>query len=263
MTTDGLTAYQTNNPSYGTTDTSECHINNFLVDIGQPPPPLNTWDFQPRFQATYVWLTDEERKVFGDTALNYLVQQVQIYKAPPFFSRQLFDLNAHNPATRLLIAPKRSDAWYRNDVANYTNWWIKTPPYNATPNVPPWVNYIYATGRIVPQGQQQIINTLRIIGDGNELQEEKTAAYFQKVTPWKYANGLPPTGLLLYPFSLHSPTTQPAGSINCSRIRLFELDVNPWPLPQNTNYVYNLTVFVESINWFTVSGGMGGLKYAL
>lgn len=260
---DSATAYQTNNPTYGTIDTSEGLINNFLVDIGFTAPPLNTWNFQPRFMATYVWLTDEERKVFADTPLNYLVYQVQIYKAPPFSNRQLFDLNAHNPATRLLIAAERSDTWYRNEGMNFTNWWLKSPPYNATPNVPPWVNYIYATGRTVPQGQRNIINTLRIVGDGNELQEEKPAAYFENITPWKYAKGLPSPGLLLYPFSLHSPTAQPAGSINCSRIRLFELDVNPWPLPADTNYVYDLTVFIETINWFTVSGGMGGLKYAL
>lgn len=263
MNADQVTAYQTNNPTYNTIDSSDTLINNFLVDIGFTAPPLNTWDFQPRFMATYVWLTDEERKVFGSTPLNYLVYQVQIYKAPPFSNRQLFDLNAHNPATRLLIGAERSDTWYRNELVNFTNWWTKSPPYNATPNVPPWVNYIYATGRGVPQGQRNIINTLRVIGDGNELQEEKSAAYFEKITPWKYATGLPPPGLLLYPFSLHSPTVQPSGSINCSRIRLFELDVNPWPLPQDTNYVYDLTVFIETINWFTVSGGMGGLKYAL
>jgi hypothetical protein len=40
-----------------------------------------------------------------------------------------------------------------------------------------------------------------------------------------------------------------------------EVDVHP--LPVNTNYVYDLNIYVENINFLVIEGGMGGLKYAL
>jgi hypothetical protein len=62
---------------------------------------------------------------------------------------------------------------------------------------------------------------------------------------------------------LSSPSTQPCGSVNASRIRNFQIEVDVYPLPVNTNYVYDLNVYVENINFLVIDGGMGGLKYAL
>jgi len=67
----------------------------------------------------------------------------------------------------------------------------------------------------------------------------------------------------VYNFALHSPTTQPSGSLNASRIKNFQVEVDVYPLPPNTTYVYNITIYVDSINYFVVEGGMGGVKYAL
>ena len=129
--------------------------------------------------------------------------------------------------------------------------------------MPPWANYFYATGLLVPQGQEGIIRGLRVLGDGNQLQEEKSGNWFETVVPYRYATGLGVPGLYNYAFGLTSPVIQPNGSINSSRIRLFQLDVDVYPLPLNTNYAYELIVYVESINWFQISSGMGGVKYAL
>jgi hypothetical protein len=39
--------------------------------------------------------------------------------------------------------------------------------------------------------------------------------------------------------------------------------VNPYTLPPNTTYVYDLTIYVESVNFVEFAAGMAGLKYAL
>jgi len=62
---------------------------------------------------------------------------------------------------------------------------------------------------------------------------------------------------------LQSPSLQPDGSLNTSRVRLLQIDLNPYPLLATTNYAYDFTVYVENINWVTVYSGLGGLKYAL
>jgi hypothetical protein len=241
-------------------------INNFLTDIGTPNPLLNTWPLNPRIQMTYVYLTDEERAQFSDQPLQYLVRQITTYQFPSITSRQLVELQTHNPIERMIIIPRRSDSLlYRNQVSNFSNWLnpLKPPFIPAGGGWPPNVNLTSATGNFVLNGQRSIMRAFSVLGDGNLLQEEKPIEYFTQVVPWKYLTGIPDPELLVYPFGLHSPSTQPDGTINSSRIKLFQVDLNVYPLPSNSFYQYDITVFVENLNWVSVSGGTGGLKYAL
>jgi hypothetical protein len=257
-------------------DISDVTINNFLTDIGTPNPLLNTWPLNPRIQLTYVYLTDEERTQFSNQPLQYLVRQVTTYEFPGISSRQFVELQTHNPIERLIIVPRRSDSLlYRNQVANFSNWInpLKPPFIPAGTQLPgypppaiPWpaiINLNSATGNLVLNGQRSIMRSLAVLGDGNLLQEEKPLEYFTQVVPWKYLTGIPDPELLIYPFALSSPTIQPDGSINSSRIRLFQVDLNVYPLPANSFYQYDITIFVENLNWVNIAGGTGGLKYAL
>jgi hypothetical protein len=257
-------------------DASDVLINNFLTDIGTPNPLLNTWPLNPRVQMTYVYLTDEERAQFSNQPLQYLVRQITTYQFPGLTSRQFVELQTHNPIERLLIIPRRSDSLqYRNQTENFSNWLnplkapfiaAGTPPPGAPPPAVPWppnVNLFSATGNLVLYGQRSIMQALTVLGDGNQLQEEKPLTYFTQVVPWKYLTGIPDPELLVYPFALSSPGTQPDGSINSSRIKLFQVDLNVYPLPPNSFYTYDITIYVESLNWVSISGGTGGLKYAL
>jgi hypothetical protein len=257
-------------------DISDITINNFLTDIGTPNPLLNTWPLNPRIQMTYVYLTDEERAQFSDQPLQYLVRQITTYQFPSITSRQIVELQTHNPIERMIIIPRRSDSLlYRNQVANFSNWLnplkppfipAGTPPPGYPPPAVPWppnVNLTSATGNFVLNGQRSIMRAFSVLGDGNLLQEEKPIEYFTQVVPWKYLTGIPDPELLVYPFGLHSPSTQPDGTINSSRIKLFQVDLQVYPLPGNSFYQYDITIYVESLNWVNIASGMGGLKYAL
>jgi hypothetical protein len=247
-------------------DITDVLINNFLTDIGTPIPLLNTWDLQPRIQMTYVYVTDDERAQFSSESLQYLVRQISTYRFDNISSRQFVELDTHNPIERLVIIPRRSDSILnRNQIDNFTNWTNpKKPQFIPTGGGwPANINLVSASGTFVLNGHQSIMNTLTILGDGNPLQEEKPVQYFTQVVPWKYLKGFPDPNLIVYPFALVSPNTQPHGSINSSRIKSFQLDLNVNPLPANTFYQYQITIYVESLNWVTISSGMGGLKYAL
>jgi hypothetical protein len=193
------------------------------------------------------------------------MQQITPYPFPGLYTRQLLDLYTHNPVTRLIFVQRRSDSLlYRNQFANFTNWWdYPTPPFAPTPGLSALNTAANSSGLLIPTGQQGILRSLRIVCDGNEIQEEKPIDYFTKITPWKTLSGRPGVLLPVYNFTLHSPDTQPSGSLNTSRIKNFQVEVDFYPLPVNTNYVYDLTIYVENLNWFEVAGGMGGLKYAL
>lgn len=247
-------------------DISDITINNFLTDIGTPNPLLNTWPLNPRIQMTYVYLTDEERAQFSNQPLQYLVRQITTYQFQGLISRQVVELQTHNPIERLIIVPRRSDSLqYRNQVANFSNWInpLKPPFIPSGGGWPPNINLTSATGQYVLNGQRSIMRTLTVLGDGNNLQEPKPLEYFTQVVPWKYLTGIPDPELLVYPFGLHSPGIQPDGSINSSRIKLFQVDLDVYPLPANSFYNYDITIYVENLNWVNVASGTGGLKYAL
>ena len=70
-------------------------------------------------------------------------------------------------------------------------------------------------------------------------------------------------GLSLYSFQLNQSPTQASGSINSSRIKSFEVDIDVYPLPVETTYTYDINVYAENINWLEIVSGMGGVKYAL
>jgi hypothetical protein len=244
---------------------SDVTINNFLTDIGTPPPLLNTWSLQPRIQMTYVYLTDDERTQFSSEPLQYLVRQVTSYNFDGLTTRQFVELDTHNPIERIFVVSRRSDSiLYRNQIDNYTNWVNPLkPPYIPPIGWGPIIDANEATGILVLNGQRSILRTLAILGDGNLLQEEKPISYYNELVPWKYLTGNPDPELVIYPFGLASPSSQPDGSINSSRIRVFQLDLNVFPLPTNSFYTYQFAIYVESLNWVTISAGMGGLKYAL
>lgn len=66
------------------------------------------------------------------------------------------------------------------------------------------------------------------------------------------------------PFALNaSDHEQPSGTLNVSRLREVQLEVNPWPIDPTANYVYDFTVYVESINTVIIRNGMGGLQFAI
>jgi hypothetical protein len=258
-----------NNPEYIAYQDSGSEIRSFLTDIGTQVPQINTWFFNPRVQGIYVYLTEAEQKKFAEMNLSYIVHQVTTHSYPAVYTRDFLDINTTNLVTRFLIVPRRTDSIsFRNDYMNWTNWMKSSKaPYSPTPNIPVLSNFFYSSGRVIPASQRDIIRGLRVICNGNELQEEKTTDYYNLIVPWKYMDGAGEgsanSGLAVYPFSLGSPTIQPSGSINASRINSLQLDVNIWPLPADTTYVYDITVYAETMNWFSVASGYGGVKYAL
>ena len=240
----------------------------FLVDIDYETPPSNTWNLNPRLLCTHAFLTDSERQTFATTPLQYMIYQVQPFHFQEVKQRTLFDIDIHNPVVRILVVPRRNDQLAtRNYTANWSNWWgWPNAPWASTPGQPKHFNLTMSSGLLIPNSQLGIINTMRVLADGLELQQEQPASFFTKYVPFKYQRGgaTRENGLLpVIPFSLDSPTEQPSGSVNASRIRLFQIEVSPYPLPLNSTYAYDINFYAETINFFLVESGTGGLKYAL
>jgi len=251
------------NPTY---NDSILDITNFLTDFGTTPPTFTSIYINPRIQITYIYLPKEEQEIFATRPLSYIVPQVTPILLSNIVSRNTYDLDIHLAITRLLFAQRRSDWIYRNDFANFTNWstWPKAP-FRFIPTMVRESNgdaAFSSSGLIVTGGQQDIIRNIRILCNGNELQELKTVDFFTRYSPYRYTAGKGMPGLAVYSFELSHSPTQPSGSINASYIRKFQVDIDVWPLPPNFNYLYEVTVYAENLNFLEVVSGMGGLKYA-
>lgn len=251
-----------NKPEYASVTDLSGQIRNFLTDVNETTQ-LNTWNYQPNLQITYVYLPDEERNIFASRPLTYLVNQITPYPFQGLYQRQILDMETHNPITRMIFVQRRSDSVSRNDFANFTNWFAyPQAPFQVTPGVAPNLQAI-CSGIPVPNAQEEMIRAIRIICNGNEIQEEKPTEFFTRLSTYRYVKGIGQTGLPIYSFELGRSATQPSGSINASRIRNFQVDLDLYPLPPNTTYTYDIVIYVENLNWFQVVSGMGGLKYAL
>lgn len=261
--------YSVNEPDYvaaGNTEAEAQEIRNFYVDWNATRPALNNLDVNARLEATYISLTDEERKVFATTPLNYLVSQIRRYTLDNITGRELFNLELSNLVSRLIILPRRSDSYdERNQHSNYTNWWnYPAYPFTPTPGASTIVNTVFSSGVLVPATQDHIIRSLRLLFNGTEYQEGKSGTYYTTQTQYKsVVGGSAPLARYMYvfPFQLDPPSDQPSGAVNASAIRLFELEVDTYPLPQEPIYLYNITIYAESYNFVTIANGLGGLKY--
>jgi len=258
---------QKNIPDYVPTTDNSMQIRNFFTDINYTPPPLNTWACNPTLHTTYVFLPQKEQNVFASTPLMYLTRQVTLVSFPEIVNNQLLLLDIHNPITRIIMLSRRSDSViYRNNASNFTNWWDWPNRPKIPTNVPSNSSFVEmknATGLVIPSGQVDIIQALRILSNGNQLQELKPNSFYTNLTSWKYLDGGANRRLPVYSFELHSPTSQPAGSINSSAIRKFQIDLQVYPLPPDSTYIYSFNFYVENINFYIVESGMGDLKYAL
>jgi hypothetical protein len=210
-----------------------------------------------------VYVTEEERRTFALKPLQYIVRQVTKYSFSDVNSRQLVELFTHNPVPRLIILPRRSDSVKNlNSWTNYTNWWrYPSAPFTPASSSSGIIGGYSGLNSVA--AQKDIIRQIRIVCDGNEIQEIKPLQYFRELSSWKYSTGVFPPGLAVYSFALDSSKwIKPSGTLNTSRVKKFQLDIDIWPLANDSKFLMGYDIYVESLNFFIIEGGMGGMKYA-
>jgi hypothetical protein len=240
-------------------------------------PTNDSFAITPHLEANYIYLTEKEQVMFASRELQYLVQQVQLFRFQSVGSRYSCDLDVHGLLTRLVFFGRRSDAIEsRNDYINFSNWkrltqapYIPGPMGTAQPN----------SGVAIPYyGQRDIIQSARVLVGGNEMAEERPAGYYENQTAFmnvagKGVAGLTPGALkpdevmgplYVVPFALNtSDHDQPSGSFNTSLVRNVQLEVNPAPLDPAGYYTYDITVYAETLNTIKFMSGMAGLSFAI
>jgi hypothetical protein len=249
-------------------------LRNYFTQPGEPPAYQDGWAMNPRLEGTYAYITDAEKRMFVGRELQSLVHQVQVFRFPNVVTRSRLNLDAHGLVTRILFYGRRSDAIEsRNDYINLSNWKSMTQaPYFPIPGSTQPNSGLY----IPYYGGRDILQSVRLLLAGNEIYQEKPASFFEVQSAFSHAagggvagpGGLKPDDVMgpiyQFPFALNmSDHEQPSGSLNTSLVREIQLEVNPTPLDPASYYVYDMTVFVESMNTVKFINGMAGSGFAI
>jgi len=243
----------------------------------------SAFNLNASLEGQYIYVTEREQAMFAERALQTPVRQVQQFTFPSVVAKTRLDLDVHGPLTRLIFLGRRSDAIQsRNDYVNCSNWKsLSQAPFWPIPSASPTVP-VPNSGRLINYySVRDTIQSVRLLVAGNELYEEKDAPFYELWTPFATASGQGVAGvgpatsggqkpdhvfgpLYQFPFALQgSNYDQPTGTLNASRIREVQLEIAPTSLDPNGFYVYDVTVFAETINFLRFQNGMGGLVWAV
>ena len=239
-------------------------------------PKQDGFTMNAHLEGNYIYITEKEQAIFAERELTHVVHQVQRFSFPSLTARTVLDLDVHGILNRIIFFGRRSDAIEsRNDFINLSNWKnLNQAPYWPTSNAAFFPN----SGRLLSYAQRDVLRSARLLLAGNEMFEEKPANYFELHTQYQNAvgsgsSGINPGGLKpddvmgpLYHinFALNvSDHSEPSGTLNTSRIREVQLEVQPWDLDPLSPFAYDFTVYCETLNIVKFTNGMGGLGFAI
>ena len=214
--------------------------------------------FQTYLDIDYIFLEDEERKIFAKNNHQYLIEQVQVYATSLTSNGLRQDPTDPNKMTRIPDLTQNILLDFNHPVKELL-WVIQNTtvlssyPYGGNE----WFNFStqsYKNGKV--NGTDPMLKA-KILFEGQELFDTKDAIYFRTVVPYQRHTNVPNNFIYMYSFSTNPEEFQPSGSCNFSRIDnqqlYFEIsDQLIQPI---------ITVFAVNYNILNISAGMAGVEY--
>ena len=214
---------------------------------------------QTYLDIDYIFLEDNERKIFAKNNHQYLIEQLQVY-ATSMTSNGLRQ-DPTNP-----LKKDRIPDLNQNILLNFNNpvkelvWVIQNStvlsvyPFGGNE----WFNFStqsYKNGKI--NGSDPLING-KLIFEGQDLIDIKPAKYFRTVVPYQRHTNTPNNFIYNYSFSTNPEDFQPSGSCNFSRIdsQLLYMEISDQLIDPI------ITVFATNYNILNIAGGMAGVEYS-
>lgn len=237
---------------------SDFDLNSYLVP---------SWEPNPLLEGVYYFLNKMDRNQFGRDEVVVPVLQLRRYDQTTSQTRGYFAAGVEsqtntdvqlssvsfrvrqesNPVSRLFMIARREDFIVRNAWSRLGNW-----PDAGTGRD--------ASDRLYPY-EDPIIQTFTLRFNGVEVLEELPREYLTRFDPYQYSEGKGHDGIACYSFGIENRPDRTSGTVNFGTIRdpIITVNVTPASLAPAG---YNVTLFVESVNWFRYTSGLAGLVYA-
>jgi len=260
----------------------------------------NDWNSDVHLISTYIFLGQEERRMFAQQSHNMLIKQVKEYDFLGTSGSKLVSMESRDLVSNFMFRFRRSDAHMRNQWSNYTNWaYSNVLPQMATEDLPlfnnteiPNPNNFHITGAIGSYGwnQKEILVNMGLVMGGVYRENVLDAGIYNFIEKYNRTTGGAKDGLYCYNFCLNSNKKhyQPSGAMNVNRFSDVTIEFNTAEPPFNpegaivdyvcdTNsnpigfrktsqqlntYNYDLKVFEERYNVIKISGGKIGMMMA-
>ncbi len=260
----------------------------------------NDWNSDVHLISTYIFLGQEERRMFAQQPHNMLIKQVKEYDFLGTSGSKLVSMESRDLVSNFMFRFRRSDAHMRNQWSNYTNWaYSNVLPQMATEDLPlfnnteiPNPNNFHITGAMGAYGwnQKEILVNMGLVMGGVYRENVLDAGIYNFIEKYNRTTGGAKDGLYCYNFCLNSNKKhyQPSGAMNVNRFSEVTIEFNTTEPPFNpdgaivdyvcdTNsnpigfrktsqqlntYNYDLKVFEERYNVIKISGGKIGMMMA-
>ena len=284
---------------FGDYENSEYNINirNYLLSLGYDQTNVfyyftqNNWQSNTNLLCNYIYLGDDERKMFAQTTHEYLITQTQFnlfqgLKAGPNYLETTFvhpvkevfwvltteNLNLSNNWYNFTgLDTYRSFQYWQSQLRyyNYTEYYQPELSY-ITQNFTNYVNSVKAQSVYKLTNEQaqtyfgnyySIMESAQPVFNNNDRMEVEEHSFYENLQVYKYHSGLPPPGVYVLSFSLNPEENQPSGTQNFSRLDYQEFRINifnTYPIEEK----FNCYFFAINYNVFRVIGGMGSTVFA-
>ena len=250
----------------------------------------NNWKGNSTILGNYIYLGEDEQKLFAQTSHEYLITQTQFnlfqgLKRGPNYLETSFS----NPVIEIIWYLTRDDLnlnndWYnfsgieRNKTLRYVNEYFRKKniyklntfyledEYNGSKE---FLNNIKEKtlknlNNIQMQsyfnGYENIMETFQPVLNNNDRQEIFDSNFYRNISQWKYHTGKTEQPIYVLSFSLEPEKIQPSGSMNFSFLNKQEFRVN---IKENyeIDEKFDCYMYARNYNVLRISKGMGGLAY--
>ena len=224
------------------------------------------WKADVHLIGTYVFLGQDERRVFAAKEHKLLYKQIYTYDFFDIAGSKIVEIESKDMVSNYMWRFRRSDAYLRNDWSNYTNWPYKdvipqstkiindselpNPAYhNFTGNV--GSTFIDQNGIVktenYPVNLKNILIDLGISMDGVYREKILDAGVYQYLEKYMRTSGGSKDGLYCYNFCLDSNRRvyQPSGAMNVNKFKKVFFEFNTIEVPidisgTNVEYICDL-----------------------
>lgn len=208
-------------------------------------------------KVDYIFLENEERKMFVQRKHNYLIEQLQV-NTESFQTGQtdiIFNLNLSHPVKEIFWIIQNRDNILKNDETEKIkgNEWFNFSDRSFTSNIGPG------------GGDSTFKDTMisaELQFEGNQRFEKKDNIYFRLQQPYQRHTVTPDNFVYYYSFALHPERLQPSGSCNFSRIDNTDLIIKLVGDSIN-GYMKDPQIILFALNYniLQIASGMAGLAY--
>ncbi len=236
-------------------------IKNFLSspDIKENRPQTNIWNSDIHLLSTYVFLSNEERKIFAAKNHKYLLKNIYEYDIKNAMGSERVEIPSKNLVSGYIFRFRRSDVDIRNQWSNYSNWpyenkspinlsMIKVDFENKTKNKKILLSNksatalagitntlynknnkkIFCTGEKVLYSNKVILKNMAILFNGSYRENILDNGIYNYIEKYCRTKGNAKDGIYIYNFSINSDRNnyQPSGSQNMNKTKTVVFEFN-------------------------------------